>query len=147
MAKVAEGGRVSLYDATVLAHGNVTIVDAKIAGNGVRLLDAESVTSLAPVRNGPGALVDDEWPLALSTIRPGAVDKDTRQPLVGSTVADGTRILPLISLEVRRGGTDADADALVLTYRAGLPASGKTTVGTALGARLSMPLIDKGRDP
>lgn len=115
VGEVAEGGRVSLYDPTVVAHGDVTIVDAKIAGNGVRLLDAESVTTLAPVSNGPGALTDDEWPLTLSTIRPGAVDKDTRQALVGSTVGDGTRILPLISVEkTKRGG--ADAGALVLSY-------------------------------
>lgn len=115
--KVAEGGRVSLYDPTVLAHGNVTIVDARIDGNGVRLLDAESVTSLAPVNDGPGALVDDEWPLTLDKTRPGTVDKDTRQPLVGTTVDDGTRILPLISLAVTRSG-GAHVAALVLNYRA-----------------------------
>lgn len=114
--RVANGGRVSLYDPTVLAHGNLTIVDATIAGKGVRLLGAEGVTSLAPVNKGPGALVDDEWPLTLSKTRPGTVDKDTRQPLVGTTVDDGTRILPLISLRVTRPG-GAHASALVLTYR------------------------------
>jgi hypothetical protein len=113
--KVALGGRVSLYDPTVLAQDNVTIVDARIAGTGVRLLHAESVVSLAPVTNGPGALVDDVWPMPLSGTRAGSVDQESRQPLIGTTVSAGTRILPLISFTVTRPG-GARADALVLTY-------------------------------
>ncbi|MGZ5398885.1 MAG: hypothetical protein ACXWDM_02650 [Nocardioides sp.] len=135
VSKVTEGGRVSLYDPTVLAHGDVTIVDAKVVGDGVRLLDEESVVSLAPVTNGPGALVDDEWPMTLARTRAGSVDKESRQPLVGSVVGDGTRILPLLSFAVTKPGR-ARADALVLTYRAdGDPA--KRTERVQLGITLT----------
>ncbi len=92
-APTSETVTETLYNPVVTAEGALTILDARVLGDGVRLLDTEAALVVGDPR-GPGAGMSVTWPLDDVQGRL-PIDHDTRTAFIGMVVEDGQSVLPL----------------------------------------------------